>query len=129
MNSKEKKHSITIETEIVLTGEDIDDLVACALEGGIWYWCNLVTVHNVPKEFEEKYEYASDVISFGGELELTEDEDGAKHILTLEKFMKGVKMTCIDRRITSGEILMDIHDAEVVDCIIQFALFDEIIYG
>lgn len=129
MNTKEKKHKVSFETEIVLTGQDIDDLIACALEGGINYWCRLVTVKDVPKRFEGKYEYASDVISLGGKLELTEDYTGKKHVLTLEKFMKGVKMTCKDHGYKSGAELINYHDAEVADCLIQYALFEEIIYG
>jgi hypothetical protein len=109
-----------------ISNEDVNDLLVCALEGGINYWCAKVEVTKEPKE---SYEYASEVISLGGELTLTEDEEGTKHVLTQEKFLKGVSKAMEHFLFGTVEYMMDCHDAETADVIIQFAIFDEIVYG
>ena len=37
---KEKQVTVSVTLEIVLTQEDIDDIMCGALEGGITYWCD-----------------------------------------------------------------------------------------
>ena len=108
-----------------ITNEQIDDLVVCALEGGINYWCGKAVV---TKEPTEKYEFASDVISIGGVLTIT-DDCGDKHELTKEKFLKGLEKTIEHYEFNDAEDLHDNHDAETADVLLQFALFDEIVYG
>ena len=128
MNDK-KTHKINLGLTIELSNEDINDLMACALEGGINYWCGQVRVKDIPKEFEGKYEYASEVIALGGVLELHDAESDDKWELTLEKFFHGVKLTCEDVGFISGQDLMENHDADTADAIIQLALFNEIVFG
>lgn len=122
-----EKHSIDFKTKIELTNEDINDLMCSALEGGINYWVKRVEKKHVPDNVN--WDYFSDIISLGGVLEITEEETNEKHELTLSKFMNGVAMTCKHNGFNSGEELIDNHDAVIADCIIQFALFNEIIYG
>lgn len=123
-----KKHEIKIETTIKLSDEDINDLMVCALEGGINYWCNLATAKFVPEGVE--YDYLSELISKGGVIELTDAEDvSEKWDLNLSKFLNGVKEVCKIRGFYSGQDLINNHDAEVADMIIQFALFNEIVFG
>lgn len=108
-------HTITINKTI--TGQQIDDLMCSALEGGITYWCNRVTVVG------GKYlgEYASDQISRGGKLLIDDMEEKKTHILTLEKLLKALK----------SEPSFDIedHDAGDADRIVQKALFGEVVYA
>ena len=123
-----KKHSIEIKSKIELSDEDINDLMVAALEGGINYWCGGATAKLVPEGVE--YEYLSDLISKGGVIEMTDAEDEEeKWDLNLSKFMNGVKMVCEARGFGSGEELIDNHDAEVADLLIQYALFEEIVFG
>jgi len=123
-----KKHSIEIVSKIELTDEDIDDLMVTALEGGINNWCGEVKAKLVPEDV--KYEYLSELIAKSGVIELTDAEnEDEKWDLNLSKFMNGVKMVCEERSFNSGEELMDNHDAEVADSLIQFALFNEIVFG
>lgn len=110
--------------KIQLTKENIDDLMVCALEGGINYWCDYVEVIQCP----EKYGYASDVISMGGSLMVHVSFPNEKHELTLEKFMKGVEYACNLFNFNDAEELMDNHDAETADVIVQYALFGEIVF-
>ena len=77
--------------------------------------------------------YASDQISLGGSLKLYDMEDGDVYELTLDKFLNGVRLRienersfCLTKggRLDVGEI-----DAEAADLIIQYALFNDIVYG
>ena len=123
----DKKFTVRPQIEVILTQQDIDDIMVTALEGGINYWCRKAKVVG-----EYLGECASDQISRGGTLVLYDAESSDKWELTLEKFLEGVKLyfedgchvqvddNCID----AGDI-----DANDADCIIQFALFGEVTFG
>ena len=121
---------IKITSEIRLSQVDIDDIMSTALEGGINYWCRKAKVVG-----EYLGEYASEQISRGGTLKLYDAESDDVWELTLDKFLKGFKLWIelgydeygsydYEGNVDTGQI-----DAEGADCIIQLALFDEIIFG
>lgn len=120
-------YTITASVTAEVSDQDIDDIMVFALEGGITYWCSKAEVVG-----ETLGEYASDQISRGGELHLYDCESDEVYTLTLDKFLKGLSRylcACYDQItdddcIDPGEI-----DAERADCIIQYALFNEIVYG
>ena len=125
----EQKHNFSI--------EDINDLVVTALEGGINYWCRSAKIKmdaddnffGVPAEDQDKVKYASDVIGYGGVLILTDIEDpNEKWELDVEKMLKGIKMQCENTGIALSE-LMDNYDAGDADCIVQYAVMNEIVFG
>ena len=130
--------------DIIITSEDIDDIMVTALEGGVNYWCPEALVPGG----EYLGEYASEQISRGGELwfrDAEEDEEGmpAYRILNKEKFLEGLKRyleagntDCICRREgrndpRAGEFEIDpgMIDANEADSIIQYALFGELVYA
>ena len=123
----EKRFTVRPQIEVNLTQQDVDDIMVAALEGGIHYWCREAEVVG-----EYLGEYASDQISRGGSLILHDSESSDKWELTLEKFLNGVKLyfedgchvQVEDNRIDAGDI-----DAGDADCIIQFALFGEVVFG
>ena len=123
------EHIIKIEKTLTFTDENIGDLLVTAFEGGINYWCGKVKIISVPKEHEGKYEFASDVIALGGVLKLYDAETSDTWELTLDKFLKGLERYCKITDIESAEELMDNHDADTADGIIQYALFEKIIFG
>lgn len=121
---------IEIRQHIKLTEEDIDDIVATALEGGITYWCNKATVVG-------KYlgEYASEQISRNGKLMLHDAEENETYELTLDKLLNGIRKAIeysyfadygwfTGNRIDTGMV-----DGDVADVIIQLSLFGDVIYG
>lgn len=118
--------TIKIEKTIELTNEEISDLLVAAFEGGITYWCRKVKFVN-PEKYDQMF--ASHAFPLGAELILHDIYSKDKWILTLDKFMKGVKMEMEKMGYTDADDLMDNHDADTADCIIQFALFDEIVFG
>lgn len=131
-------HKVVVTKSHEFSTENINDLICTALEGGINYWCgNAEIVMNADKktfagvsaEDQSNVHYASEAIGYGGKLTLTdaEDEDESWE-LDLPKMLKGIKMYCEDRNEPLSE-LIDNHDADTADSIIQYALFDEIVYG
>lgn len=124
--------------DVRVRNEDIDDIMVSALEGGINYWCRKAEVKG-----DYLGEYASDQISRGGELILHDAEENKSYTLSKEKFIEGLKKYiaagntgCIDQETNSigvytGKLNIDPGniDAGAADCIIQYALFGDVIYG
>lgn len=129
MSDKKSTYTIEPTIEVNFTSQDIDDIMVCALEGGINYWCRQAKVVG-------KYlgEYASDQISRGGTLILYDAESSDKWELTLGKFLNGMKLAVeqgvglsfnpADGSIDTGDI-----DADAADAIVQLALFGEVVFG
>jgi len=107
---------------------DIHDLMVAALEGGINYWCNEVRIKEYPSDIKDgEVMEASEIISRGGKLELSDDDEVWE--LDKVKFLKGLKKVMVWGDFDNVEDLMEVHDAETVDVLIQYALFDEIVFG
>ena len=131
-NKNEYFETVKVEMEIILSMEDIDDIMCGALEGGITYWCNRAEVVG-----EYLGEYGSEQISRGGILKLHDMEAEKIYELTKEKFLKGVELwaknpvgcNCMEQ--IDGKIRLDTcnADAVVCDAIIQYAIFGEVIYA
>lgn len=110
-----------------VTDQDINDIMSAALDGGITGWCGRTEVVG-----ERCGKYASDEISRGGELRLYDMETDEVYTLTLDKFLRGLSQYiggCYDYVTENGSLDAGQIDAEGADCIIQFALFGDIIYG
>ena len=123
----------TFEGQVVinfkLTEENIDDIMDAAFYG-INYWCSKAEIVG-----ERLGDYASEQISRGGTLKMYDAESDDVWELTLEKFLKGFKLWVAngddeygalqsDGTVDTGEI-----DSAMADMIIQYALFDEIVFG
>lgn len=122
--------TIEIHRYIRVTSEDIDDIMATALEGGITHWCNKATVVG-----EYLGEFASEQISRGGTLKLHDAEDDVDYELTLYKLLNGIR-EAIERDdyahygwFNKNELDTCMIDADVADLIIQLAIFGDVIYG
>ena len=122
--------NLKVKMNVLVTKEDIDDIMACALEGGINYWCRRAEVVG-------KYlgEFASEQISRGGKLKLYDAEEDAVYELTREKFLKGLEKAIVENYYArynwcnGHELDVCMIDAEVADAIVQLAIFDDVIYG
>lgn len=123
-------YTIEFTKSIKVTDENIDDIMAAALEGGITYWCCEAEVVG-----DYLGEYASDQISRGGTLILYDSEDDEKYELNKEKLLNGIMLAAKNNYysdyewINGNEIDTCNVDADVADCIVQFALFNEVVYG
>lgn len=126
-------HEVMLENgqKLVVTAEDIDDILVTALEGGINYWCSEVNVVG-------RYlgEYASEQISRDGELWFFDIEDDSYYGMTLEKFLNGIELwqkeypgCCLIQKGDDVGIDVGNIDAHRADMIVQFALFDGVVYA
>lgn len=126
----EKAFEVEIKQTIKVTQQDIDDIMVAALEGGINYWCWKAEVVG-----DWLGEWAHEQIARGGMLKLYDSEADEKYWLTLDKLLNGIKKAyeegCYkEYEWCDGHILDCCQiDAEVADCIVQYALFGEWVYG
>lgn len=132
--TNEKKFEVHAEITVRLTQQDVDDIMVSALEGGICYWCDRVTV-----EGQYLGKYASEQISRGGTLKVHvtepfDEQDTEWYELDMEKFAQGFRLWLEnggDRygAVSNGEVDTCEIDGEMADLIIQYALFGEVVYG
>lgn len=129
----EKMFDINIRRDVVVTQEDIDDIMCTAFEGGITYWCDSAKVVG-----DYLGEFASEQISRGGKLILHDFEEDSYDELTLDKFLSGLEIyltkwaepnviyvnECGTSVIDAGWI-----DAIGADMIVQLSIFGDVVYG
>ena len=116
-----------------ISQQEVDDLLCAAFEGGITYWCSRAeTVGDWP----EGAEYLSDTLSRGATILLTdaesafdsEDEQPEVRTLTLSNFKRAVVIVAEKYGQTVADFVED-HDADSADCVVQVAVFGEVVYG
>jgi hypothetical protein len=114
----------TINPPVNITIKMVDDILVAAFEGGINYWCREVIVADFKNQT-----LASNVIAAGGEIFLVpNEEDERSYRLTLDSFLKGYQAYCVLFE-QSPSTVYENHDASTADCIVQLAIFGEILYG
>jgi hypothetical protein len=115
-----------IPVSVILTDDDIDNIMVSALEGGINYW---VIGKVAPKNDNfNGADYASHALSKGATLLVTDENE--THELTLDRFLKGYARWADWRLAEIGKLWGVQHlDAADADCIVQFAIFDEVVYS
>jgi hypothetical protein len=116
-----------------ITEEDLRDLIIDGIETGIGYWA---TLDNDTEEFDRYYEttdfatseIVADILLKGGSVKITdvEDEENPKYELTLERLLIGIQKNAEER---PHDCDLENYDAVTADCIFQYALYDEIIFG
>lgn len=118
----------TYEAQVVvkITAENIENILVSALECCSTYW---VGVDNTTPEWKDApkdlpvSQYCAALLLAGKTVKLYDVEDDSETwILTLKKLIKG-----IGREISNGFKLSDIE--EEADAALQYALFDEVVYG
>ncbi len=126
----QKSFEVTSKMTVFLTVENIDDIMVSALEGGITYWCDRAKVD------EEKRcgAWGHEQIARGGTLLLREIDSSKEWELTRENFLLGFKKwlesggdkygAICDGRVDCAKI-----DGPAADCMIQYALFGELVFG
>ena len=127
---KGKGFEVVATHPILLTVEDIDDIMVCALEGGINYWADSADVI----ESLRVAPWGHEQIARGGVLMIHDQEEDMSHELTLEKFLTGFKLwveqgldhynAVCGKTVDCCEI-----DASCADNIVQLALFGEVLYA
>ena len=123
-----KQYGFSATISFVVSGDDIDDIMSVALDGGITYWCGRAEVVG-----DYLGDYASEQISRGGALKLHDIEGDGVFDLTLDKFLVGLRLWIENERTfeltDAGRLDVTEIDAAAADTIIQYALFNEVVYG
>lgn len=120
--------SLSITTNHIITTKMIDDLMVCAFEGGINYWCRKVEIIEFPPDTKDQTRMvASEVLANNGIVRLYDAESSDKWVLNRMMVIKGISMYCKENNMTPDE-MYDSHDVDTVDCIVQYALFDSIVF-
>lgn len=100
----------------------IENVLIAAFEGGSNYW-----IESVNKIGVMLGDFHSDHVAKGGEVTLNIHEDKPE-TLTKAKIVKGIKRAASDMGM-SDRAWYENHDADAADCALQFAVFDQIVYG
>jgi len=139
MLSDKNSRSIKVEIEISITDEDVGDLMCTALEGGVGYWGCLDNTREEWKKYEEELfkdatldEVCALILLEGKSLYFIDVEDKKEiYELTLEKLFNGIsKVVAIDSTlIQDGKLDLCMIDAEIADNIIQYGIFNELVFG
>lgn len=113
-----------------ITEKDVENIMVTAIEGGIGYWACL---HNDKPEWKDKPKtepssmWATKLLIEGKEVIFTDtEEEEGEWVLTLEKLIKGYQLNCVERPFDCD---LEQGDATTADCIVQYALFDKVVYG
>lgn len=118
-------------TQINVTEQEVEDIMAGAIEGGINYWAGLLrdSLWSDKPSDEPASTWSSKLLLEGYGLSFYDREDGDNSELfrlNLEKLLCGIEMNAKYRPEDSD---LEQADAQTYDCIIQYALFGEIVYG
>ena len=112
--------------EVSLTRQDIDTIMCMALDN-ISSWCQRVEIAG-----KQLCESASSQIASGGVLIFHSAEKSCCWELTLSKFLNGLKLYFergLHVKVDDNRIdLCDVAGSDA-DCIVQFALFGEVVYA
>lgn len=120
---------LTYEAQVIvkITAENIENVVVSALECCSTYWVGLDNTTpewaDAPKDLPAS-QYCVALLLAGNTVKLYDiEDDGETWDLTLKKLIKGIARDISENGMTLDEIEED------ADAALQFALFDEIVYG
>lgn len=108
-----------------ISDKDLENLLVAAFEGGINYWCNelLFETEKLGKEL-----IVYERILKGEEVILFSSKGIEKWLLSKEKLLKAIPKVIAHFSYTSIEDMMSKHDANTGNTLVQFALFDKIVF-
>lgn len=110
-----------------ITKEFVSEVLCTAFEGGSNYW--IADVRNLSDK--PKSQYFSISVAKGDTIEIIDNEDHKAYKLDFNTLAEGYKRY-VDYCLKNGRQVYsdpcDI-DAEIADIILQFALFNEIVFG
>lgn len=116
--------------KINVTEQQVEDIMVGAIEGGINHWAGLLRddLWKDKPSNEPISMWASKLLLEGYGMSFYDREDGEVELfrLNIDKLLCGIEMNANQR---PHDCDLEQADAETYDCIIQFALFGEIIYG
>ena len=137
---KEKPIGVAFTHEIKL--KDVEDLLCCAFEGGIGYWCQIYGYKRgkgkqykarTPEDNNIEWttpKYLSFPLSPGYAVLLRDTEEHSeKWVLNYKKIVEGLRVMAWKYPKHFANFINDNFDADTGDVFVQCALFGELIYG
>lgn len=131
-------YTFKIEKELKITTEDIVDYVLSCEAGGFDYWGELCSdekdyeaarqrvTEREKTDIKPCYEdVLAEILEGGGKLTVYDREEDKDYDLTMEKLLNGWKKYI--EEYTAYDF--DEYDAISADCIMQYAIFGDVIYG
>jgi hypothetical protein len=119
----------TIKTAIPITKNDVENVIVTAFEGGINYWAGLKNkslLWKTKPDREPLSLWATKLLLDGKSVLLYDIENPNTNFeLTIKGLLKGIEQYYVA---TDYQIDKENWDAESADCIVQYALFGEIVY-
>lgn len=121
---------LTVNYEI--TTEQVEDLLSCAFEGGVGYWC-MITDYEIPEGVEVTYKHIELPLR-GGAVICVESNDGETEQETpwrvdRDAIERGLRLLALKRPRDFADLVNGNMDADTGDNFLQLALFGELVYG
>lgn len=128
-----KEEALEFDCRVTVSEERIQDLICCAMEGGIGYWATIVAYEN-PDGVEVEYRHNELPMTARGAVILTEDNDGPLEGQDRWRFdraavTRGLTLLASKHPAQWAEFMDENEDAETGDAFVQLALFGELVYG
>lgn len=115
---------VGVNTRVALSR--IDDLLCCAFEGGSTYWCNKV---DVVGEWPGGAEYAHEVLTRGGTIEVTHEGGDTKAVVKPEHVQIALETMAREYPKHWSDFIAENEDADTGDVFFQLVCFGEVVYG
>lgn len=128
-------HDIEIKKTITLTSTDISDLLSAALTGSFWAsvdW-NVREYATAKQRLKDKGEepciedVLTNILENNGSIIICDDEENEEYKVTLGKLLWAIQET-IQNEYWDGQDTCDV-DSVIGDTILQYACFNDVIYG
>ena len=128
-------HNVEIKQTITLTSTDISDLLSAAFGGNFWALVDWHTTEYAmaKQRLKDKGEEPCledvlvNILENNGSIIICDDEDGEKYEIVLDKLLWAIGQI-IQNGYWDGKDIGDV-DGIIGDAILQYACFDDVIYG
>lgn len=121
---------VAFTTSVNITEDDVFGIIVGSVEGGSNYWMGL---DKSGAEWEDRPKgeplstWATKLLLEGKSVKVYDIEDKTERWeITLEKLLKGIRLNNEKRPHDNN---LENADATTYDCIVQYALFDKVVYG
>ena len=125
-----QKHTMRLELEVHYDDQFLEDIIVTALEGGSNYWIDSIKYISDSPQGMPKSIWVFNQLKDGNTITIyLEDDDRA--FLTMRKLHMGVREYFSDSKKLIGGLTLDAadYDAYMADCVLQYAVFGELVYG
>ena len=127
-----EKYKYVISKEI--SREKLENIIVDGYESGIGYWATLCNDTPMFKKYYDTTNFATSKIicklilddNISIHFRDRENDEDTKYCLSLNRLLEGIKLNEINR---SFDCDLNDYDACTCDCIFQYALYGEVVFG